>query len=314
MQTYHEKLICIHKRLAKYNYSNNRKPKREFQTKFIDIFQEWDNPEKYYHEMKKYGHPDEKYIEGLIQTAVNYFGLSQFVAERTKSIFASMWSDQKTLLQNINEEDAVLGIMLNVVYKYFRTGTTIDVIQFVKDMWGNEFERHLTQVYLVHNFVCSLYFNEIDLQTEEEDTAYLHELSQKKMIYFDGSCQNGIMAIGVVLLDGYYTVDKISKIKGSGTNNQAEYLAAIEGMKKALSLNWKSVTIQNDSQLVINQLNEEWAVTSENLLELYLEAKELMEQFDFIELEWIPRKMNVMAHCQAAKAKSSLFYHLTAQK
>ena len=99
------------------------------------------------------------------------------MAERTKYVFASLWNDQKALLQNIYEENAILGIMLNIVYKYFRAGTTIDVTEFVIYLYGDNYEKHLRQVYWVHSFVCSLYFNKIDLQVEDEGTAYLHELN-----------------------------------------------------------------------------------------------------------------------------------------
>jgi ribonuclease HI len=302
---YGRKLINSRDRLSKYDYSNDSKPRRGFQNKFVGKFQVGDNPEKYNPGMVyTYCHPDERYVEGFIQGAVNYFGLSQFVAERTKYIFASMWNDQKTLLQNIYEENAILGIMLSIVYKYFRTGTTIDVTEFVRYLYGDNYKKHLRQVYWVHSFVCSLYFNKIDLQVEKEGTAYLHELTPKNKIYFDGSCQNGIMAIGTVLLDGYSTVDKISRIKGSGTNNQAEYLALIAGLKRALELKWDSVTICGHSQLVIEQLKDEWQVKSDNLFELYIQAKTLIDQIEQVELVWIPRKENKMANCQTVKAQT----------
>lgn len=312
MTTNYEKKLASIKRRLKYDYSNDSKPRRGFQKKFVGEFKVWENPDRYDPDVRyKYCHPNERYVEGFIQVAVNYFGLSQFVAERTKYIFASMWNDQKTLLQNIHEENAILGIMLSVVYKHFRNGTIIDVTEFVRYLWGDDFKKHLHQVYWVHNYACSLYFNEIDLETEEEYTASLHELNQKKMIYFDGSCQNGIMAIGAVLLDGYNTVDKISNIKGSGTNNQAEYLALIAGLKRVLELKWDSVTICGDSQLVIEQLKDEWQVKSDNLFELYIQAKTLIDQIEHVEFVWIPRKENKMAHCQTVKAQNYVCTVLT---
>jgi len=54
----------------------------------------------------------------------------------------------------------------------------------------------------------------------------------------------------------------ISEKTGVTTNNQAEYLALIEGMKKTISLGAKEVVIRADSELLVNQLlGQYWVKT-----------------------------------------------------
>jgi ribonuclease H / adenosylcobalamin/alpha-ribazole phosphatase len=46
----------------------------------------------------------------------------------------------------------------------------------------------------------------------------------------------------------------VSLLLGEGTNNIAEYLAAIEGLKKARSLGATEIKFRMDSQLVVEQI------------------------------------------------------------
>jgi len=79
---------------------------------------------------------------------------------------------------------------------------------------------------------------------------------------------------------------------GVSTNNVAEYSGCIAGLKKALELGKDCVHIKGDSQLVIKQLQGEYAVKAANIRPLFLEARQLLAQFDSYHLEWIPRSQN----------------------
>jgi ribonuclease HI len=131
------------------------------------------------------------------------------------------------------------------------------------------------------------------------------ENTDLKIIQFDGIAipNPGVRGIGVIFIDNGAVVDEISKkIEGLGTNNEAEYMAVIEGLQHAFNLGWKDFCIQGDSQLVINQLKGLWAVKADNLKRLNILAKEIIKKFDNIKLEWIKREMNSKADEMASKA------------
>ena len=56
---------------------------------------------------------------------------------------------------------------------------------------------------------------------------------------------------------------------GNTTNNVAEYMGLIEGLKQAIVLDIKYIEIEGDSLLVISQLNGIYKVKHSNLIPLY---------------------------------------------
>ena len=80
----------------------------------------------------------------------------------------------------------------------------------------------------------------------------MHEVT----IYADGACSGnpGPAGIGVVLVTGNRRKE-ISRPIGEGTNNIAEYSAAIEGLKALRDRSQCEVTLYTDSELVIGMLN-----------------------------------------------------------
>lgn len=120
-------------------------------------------------------------------------------------------------------------------------------------------------------------------------------------VYFDGGAEpNPGPAAGAAVLDlpsgesVSVTVDL-----GVATNNIAEYSGCIAGLKKALELEFFCVMVRGDSQLVIKQLQGEYAVKAANLQPFYLEARQLLVQFESYRLEWIPRSQNSRADAAA---------------
>lgn len=75
-------------------------------------------------------------------------------------------------------------------------------------------------------------------------------------IYADGACSGnpGPAGIGVVLISGGHRKE-ISRHIGQGTNNIAEFTAAIEGLKALKDRGKCEVTLYTDSQLVVGMLN-----------------------------------------------------------
>lgn len=79
------------------------------------------------------------------------------------------------------------------------------------------------------------------------------------------------------------------------TNNEAEYIGLILGMQLAKQCGVQQLDIEGDSKIVIQQMNGDWKVKSENLKPLYEVAASLKARFDSCNISWIPRAKNFAA-------------------
>jgi ribonuclease HI len=79
---------------------------------------------------------------------------------------------------------------------------------------------------------------------------------------------------------------------GSSTNNMAEYHVVVKILTEASSLGISCKIVKLDSQLVVCQLNQIYAIHSTILLRLHLRVHCLERMFDFIEYRHIPRELN----------------------
>jgi ribonuclease HI len=80
------------------------------------------------------------------------------------------------------------------------------------------------------------------------------------------------------------------------TNNLAEYEAVRKGMELLLEAKAEAVEVFGDSKLVISQLTEKYRCESELLFLLWMQCKELIAQFRYINFYWIPRTRNSEAN------------------
>ncbi len=76
------------------------------------------------------------------------------------------------------------------------------------------------------------------------------------------------------------------------TNNQAEYMAIILVLQKFLN-STNEITIFSDSKNTVSQLNHQYAINSEQLRKLAMEAWELMGKYVNLNIKWIPRSENL---------------------
>ena len=124
-------------------------------------------------------------------------------------------------------------------------------------------------------------------------------------LQFDGCCEPnpGNIGIGVVVWnDDLEKIIELSEQSGFGTNNQAEYIAVKRGLEELSKIYSGSVLVQGDSQLIINQLKNEWKVKKRELKPLYAKVKELESKFQKMDYEWIAREENKEADNLSAKA------------
>ncbi len=119
----------------------------------------------------------------------------------------------------------------------------------------------------------------------------------KYQLFCDGASRSnpGDASIGVsILLDGK-EVHTISKKIGIATNNEAEYQALIDGLNYCVDNSIKEIEVFLDSNLVVEQVNKNFKVKAGNLKVLNSKVDELIQAFNFIEINHVYRKENKRA-------------------
>ncbi|MCI44992.1 gag-pol polyprotein, partial [Trifolium medium] len=86
------------------------------------------------------------------------------------------------------------------------------------------------------------------------------------------------------------------------SNNQAEYEALIAGMNLAREMEVQELNAQSDSQLVANQVAEEFQTKDPQLAKYLEKVKEMAKQIVAFELLYVPREQNARADLLAKLA------------
>jgi ribonuclease HI len=124
-------------------------------------------------------------------------------------------------------------------------------------------------------------------------------------LFTDGAARGnpGPAGAGAVIIspDGH-VVAKVGKFLGDETNNVAEYMGLIIGLKRAKAMGIKELDVLADSELMVKQLNGDYAVKAEHLKPLHEEAKGLLKAFSEIEIRHIPREENAQADAMSNRA------------
>ncbi|KAM2220843.1 hypothetical protein ACFX1S_019993 [Malus domestica] len=76
------------------------------------------------------------------------------------------------------------------------------------------------------------------------------------------------------------------------SNNVAEYQALIIGLQMAINMEITALEIYGDSKLIINQLLIEYEVRKDDLVPYFRLAMQLLQRFEAVTLEHVPRKEN----------------------
>lgn len=117
-------------------------------------------------------------------------------------------------------------------------------------------------------------------------------------LYADGGSRGnpGPSACGYVLLgnDGEVLVDK-GVYLGITTNNQAEYQGLKAGLLEAKAMGARQVNVRLDSLLVVNQMKGIFKVKNRDLWPIHESVKQLVEQFERVTFNHVPRELNKLA-------------------
>ncbi|XP_015086920.1 uncharacterized protein LOC107030024 [Solanum pennellii] len=128
-----------------------------------------------------------------------------------------------------------------------------------------------------------------------EDAFFTKELSAWTM-FFDGSARRDGAGVGVVLIYPEQLILPILFVLGETcSNNDAEYQASIVGLEMASYMKIPELDVYGDSQLIINQLLESNEVEKKDLLSYHQYSTFLLERFDQIFSNHVPREQKRMA-------------------
>ncbi|XP_070020051.1 uncharacterized protein [Nicotiana sylvestris] len=127
-------------------------------------------------------------------------------------------------------------------------------------------------------------------------------------MFFDGAANFTGVGIGAVLVSEtgqHYSVS--AKLRFPCTNNMAKYEACIMGLNLAINMNIRELLVISDSDLLVHQVQGEWATKNTKILPYLYHVQELMKRFTKIEFKHVPRIQNEFA--DALATLSSMIQH-----
>lgn len=137
------------------------------------------------------------------------------------------------------------------------------------------------------------------------EAAVVAEAARRTRLFTDGAARGnpGPAGAGAVIVspDGHI-VAKVGKFLGDSTNNVAEYMGLILGLKRAKAMGIKELEVLCDSELLVKQLAGDYAVKADHLRPLHQEAQALLQGFQWIQVRHIPREENVQADAMSNRA------------
>ena len=118
----------------------------------------------------------------------------------------------------------------------------------------------------------------------------------KLMVYTDGWSRGnpGSAWIWVFIKNlSWKEIEKRYKYLWIKTNNEAEYLWAYYGIKRAIEIWWTQINLFMDSKLVIHQLSWEWKIKKDELIKINENILKLIKEANVkINYNWIRREDN----------------------
>tara|TARA_Y100000994_G_C15689997_1_gene441135 strand:+ start:658 stop:1734 length:1077 start_codon:yes stop_codon:yes gene_type:complete len=292
--------------------------------------------EKYYENQEKYAFSFQMmaYITRLaqLQTALKA-GYKYIITERSlltdKMVFAKMLYDEKKI-NNIDYEiynrwfDQFINDIPEINYIYIKTEPKVAEQRVItRARAGEDIPlSYLTKCHEYHENWISNVMNEkniiIDGNGDKDDSEHMNKiiqtisnhinvksLEEEYILMFDGGSRGnpGPSGCGFVIYNHKYRlICEGSRSLGVQTNNYAEYMGLLLGIKKAKEIKINNLIIKGDSLLIINQLNGTYAVNSDNLKPLNSEAKNILETFENVQYIHIKRNKNTVADKLANKA------------
>ena len=137
---------------------------------------------------------------------------------------------------------------------------------------------------------------EAELEREAERVEAARPIRTR--LFTDGAARGnpGPAGAGAVIVSPEgHIVAKIGKFLGDNTNNYAEYMGLLLGLRRAKAMGIKELEVLSDSELMVRQIEGRYQVKAENLRPLHEEAKVLLKAFPVVDVRHIPREENSAA-------------------
>ena len=80
------------------------------------------------------------------------------------------------------------------------------------------------------------------------------------------------------------------------SNNEAEYVSLLHGLRLAVSLSIKRLLVYGDSLLIVQQVNKEWDINKDTMDAYVEEIRKLENKFLGMEIHRVDRDDNVGAN------------------
>ncbi len=126
------------------------------------------------------------------------------------------------------------------------------------------------------------------------------------IVYTDGGARGnpGPAGLGVYIVDtAGREIDRVYHYLGKRTNNQAEYLGALVGVRRAIELGATDIDLRMDSELIIKQLLGKYRVRNPELSRIKTEILSTLSRWSgHIRFTHIPRSQNCHADRLANRA------------
>ena len=127
-------------------------------------------------------------------------------------------------------------------------------------------------------------------------------------VYTDGASRGNPGHAGIAYViynEDKAILSKYSQYIGETTNNVAEYIALLKAVEQVSHYKPEFVYFYLDSELVVKQLQGEYKVRSEHLMEIYKKIKNYINNIN-CKIEYIPRESNKIADKLAKDASYNI--------
>ncbi|KAM2041238.1 hypothetical protein ACFX16_035077 [Malus domestica] len=160
------------------------------------------------------------------------------------------------------------------------------------------------------NFIADFTYH-VDIVSTPKEVVSLPSEAQKIeptapawSLYVDGSSNQQGCGVGLVLT----TLDKVVmeyalRFKFKASNNEAEYEALLAGLRLAKHLGVKRIDIFSDSQLVVNQVTNNFDAKDSSMAAYLAQTQLLLKHFHY-QITEIPRAVNSHADALAHLAST----------
>lgn len=122
-------------------------------------------------------------------------------------------------------------------------------------------------------------------------------------LHVDGASNSRGAGAGIVIVSPEGVMHENALTIGfTASNNEAEYEALVSGLKMAKHLGAETVQVYNDSQLIVNQIKDQYSLKDPRMEKYYDKVWELIREIGTVEIEWVGLERNAHADALASLA------------